>query len=360
MRDVVHALDAWRADGRRAAVATVVGVKRSAPRPPGAKMAIAEDGEVTGMVSGGCVEGAVIGVAEEILAGGPPRLLHYGVADEEAWDVGLPCGGEIDVWVDRYDDEPARAFGALARNGGRGALVTRLDDARRMLVDAGAAADGPWTGSLGSGTLDDGAAAAAAELVWAERSERRTLDGVEVFVDVTAPPPRLIVVGAIDLAEALAQLARIAGWRPFVCDPRGRFATAERFPSAERVVAGWPAKAIGELGGIDRATSVVVLTHDPKIDDAALEVALGSEAAYIGVMGSRRMQADRRARMVELGFDDGDLARLSGPVGLDIGALTVHETAVSILAEIVAVRHGRAGGRLRDSTAERIHKTGPE
>ena len=352
MRDVITEIDAWQAAGQRAAVATVVSVKRSAPRPPGAKMAIAQDGSVTGMVSGGCVEGAVIEVAEQILAGGAPRLLHFGIADEDAWDVGLPCGGEIEVWVDRLDDEPALAFAALAREGGRGALITRMDDGRHVLVRV----DGTRLGSLGDEDLEQEAATAAERLLWLERSEQQPLDGVPVFIDVTAPPPRLIVVGAIDLAEALAKLASIAGWRAFVTDPRGRFATAERFPSAERVVAGWPAKAVAQLGGIDRATSIVVLTHDPKIDDAALAVALRSDAAYIGVMGSRRMQAQRRERMLELGFTDADVERLSGPVGLDLGALTPQETALSVMAEIIAVRHGHEGGRLKHAARRRIHE----
>jgi xanthine dehydrogenase accessory factor len=355
MKDVIEQLDEWRAAGRPAAVATVVAVKRSAPRPPGAKMAITADGGVSGMVSGGSVEGAVIQVAEEVLAGGPPQLLEFGVADEEAWAVGLPCGGEITVWVDRPEGEEVDAFQQLTREGGRGALVTRLDDGRRMLVGE----DGTRRGSLGAPEAEDAAAALAATLMWAERSQRLDAGGIPLFVDVTAPPPRLIIIGAIDLAAALAQLASIGGWRPFVADPRGFFATPQRFPHAERVVAAWPAKAIEELGGIDAATSIVVLTHDPKIDDAALEVALRSDAAYIGVMGSHKMQADRRARMVELGFGDADLARLSGPVGLDLGALTAYETALSVMAELVAVRRGREGGRLRDSTAARIHEVLP-
>lgn len=352
MKDVIDQLDAWRAAARPAAVATVVAVKRSAPRPPGAKMAITADGGVTGMVSGGCVEGEVIQVAEEVLGGAPPRLLHFGVADEEAWEVGLPCGGEISVWVDRPEGPEVDAFQALTRAGGRGALVTRLDDGRRMFLGEGDAR----LGSLGAPAVEDRAAELAARLVWAERSEQFELEGVPVFVDVTAPPPRLIIIGAIDLAAVLAQLAAIGGWRPFVADPRGFFATAARFPHAERVIAAWPGKAIAELGGIDAATSIVILTHDPKIDDAALEVALRSDAAYIGVMGSRKMQASRRARMLELGFGDADLARLSGPVGLDLGALSAFETALSVMAELVAVRRGRAGGRLRDSTADRIHE----
>ncbi|MCW2998469.1 MAG: XdhC family protein [Solirubrobacterales bacterium] len=352
MRDVIAELDAWHAAGQRSAVATVVSVKRSAPRPPGAKMAIAQDGSVTGMVSGGCVEGAVIEVAEEVLGGAAPRLLHFGIADAEAWDVGLPCGGEIEVWVDRLDDAPAAAFAELARNGGRGALVTRMDDGRRVLIEA----DGTRQGFLGDDVPQTEVAALAERLVWLERSEQHELGGVPVFIDVTAPPPRLIIVGAIDLAEALAKLASFSGWRAFVTDPRGRFATVERFPSAERVVAGWPAKTIPELGGIDRATSIVVLTHDPKIDDAALEVALRSDAGYIGVMGSHRMQRMRRERMLELSFTDADLERLSGPVGLDLGALTPQETALAVMAEIIAVRHGHHGGRLKDSTAPRIHE----
>jgi xanthine dehydrogenase accessory factor len=354
VKDVAAALGEWRAAGVPSAFATVIAVRRSAPRPPGAKMAIAQDGRVVGMVSGGCVEGAVIMAAEEVLAGAPPRLLHFGVADEEAWEIGLPCGGEIDVWVDRLDDEPALEFAQLARNGGRGVLITRLDDGRRMLVDVDAARHG----SLGGPGFDAAAQDAALDLVWGDSCEQRDLFGVPLFFDVTTPAPRVIIVGAIDLAEELARLCSFAGWRAFVTDPRSRFATAERFPSAERVVAGWPAKAITELGGVDRATSIVVLTHDPKIDDAALQVALHSDAQYIGVMGSRRMQEGRRARMLELGFTPSDLERLSGPVGLDLGAVTPQETAVSIMAEMVAVWRGRLGGRLRESQAPRIHEVG--
>jgi xanthine dehydrogenase accessory factor len=356
MRDVIEQLDAWEAAGERAAVATVVGVKRSAPRPPGAKMAVASGGEVAGAVSGGCVEGAVVGVAEEVLAGGPSRLLHFGISDDEAWDVGLPCGGEIDVWVSTLDDEPGRAFAQLAREDGRGALVTRIDGdaATRLLVRA----DGTRVGSLGSPELDAAALPHADELLWAERSERRVLeDGAELFVDATAPAPRLIIFGAVDHSAALCTLAKAARWRPFVVDPRGRFATAERFPDAERVVAKWPAEAFAELGGIDRATSIAVLTHDPKLDDAALEIALASDAGYIGAMGSRRAQETRRERLLERGLTDEDLARISAPIGLDLGGLTAEETALSIMAELVAVRRGHPGGRLRDA-AGRIHEVG--
>jgi len=351
MRDVVTHLDAWAAAGQRSATATVVAVKRSAPRPPGAKMAVAGDGTVQGMVSGGCVEGAVVLAAEEVLAGAPPRLLHFGIADEEAWEVGLPCGGEIGVWVDRVEGEAMEGFAALARAGGRGALVTRLDSGEKVLVEE----YGTRTGTLGTPVLDAAAVAAADELMWAEQSAQLEVEGVPLFVDATAPPPRLLIIGAVDLAAALCHVARTMGWEPSVADPRARFATAERFPHAEHVVAAWPQKAFAQLGPIDRSTAIAILTHDPKIDDPALEIALRSDAGYVGAMGSRRMQAKRHARLLERGLTEAELERMAAPIGLDLGALSVEETALSVMAEIVALRHGRTGGRLKDA-AGRIHE----
>lgn len=348
MKDVLADIDAWLGEGRQIALATVVGVRRSAPRPPGAKMAVNDAGAVSGAVSGGCVEGAVVTVAEDVLAGGKPRVLHFGIADEEAWDVGLPCGGEIDVLVERG---PHEEFARVAREDGRAALVTNVNDpAAKLLVRA----DGTTSGTLGSPELDARARAHADELMWSERSELRD---EELFVDVTAPAPRLVIFGAVDFAGALCRLARAAGWRPFVVDPRARFATRERFPEAEEVVVAWPEEAFAQIGGIDRATWICVLTHDPKLDDAALSIALRSDAAYVGAMGSRRAQERRRERLLEAGLTDDDLARLSAPIGLDLGALTAEETALSIMAEVVAVRNGRAGGRLRDAGG-RIHEVG--
>jgi len=341
MKDVLHDIDAW--GDVRVALATVVDVKRSAPRPPGAKMAISERGDVTGAVSGGCVEGAVVEVAREVLAGAPPRLVRYGIADEEAWDVGLPCGGEIGVWIQA---DPHRAFAELARADGRGALVTDLNSGRRRLLTA----DGS------PGELDAEVAAAAEELMWAERSELRTIGGRELFIDVTHPAPRLLAVGAVDFARQLCAVARAVSWRPFVIDPRGFFATPTRFPDAEEVIAEWPQAGFARLG-IDRATAIAVLTHDPKLDDAALVAALRSDAGYIGAMGSRRAQAARRERLLTLGVAEEELERIAAPIGLDLGALTAEETALSIMAEIVAVRHGHGGGRLGDA-AGRIHEVG--
>ena len=347
MRDVLPQLNEWVARGDRVALATVVDVRRSAPRPPGAKMAVNERGEIAGAVSGGCVEGAVVEIADGVIRGGAPQLTHFGIADAEAWDVGLPCGGEIDVWVQAY--EPGR-FGQIASEGGRAAEVTVLEGARpgaKLLVEA----DGARSGSLGSPEVDDEAASLAVEMMWAERAERRDA----LFFDVVAPSPRLIIFGAVDIASSLCRLAQAAGWRPYVVDPRARFATPERFPDAVEVIAGWPQEAFARLGRIDRATSIVVLTHDPKLDDAALQSALRSEARFIGAMGSRRAQASRRERLLAAGLSEEQLGRLSAPQGLDLGAVSGEETALSILAEVVAARHGHDGGRLSQASG-RIHE----
>jgi xanthine dehydrogenase accessory factor len=347
VNDVLPEVTRWIDRGDKVALATVVDVHRSAPRPPGAKMAVNEHGEIAGGVSGGCVEGAVVEIADAVMRGEPPRVVHYGIADSEAWDVGLPCGGEIDVWVQAY--EPGR-FAEVGRAGGRAAEVTLLEGARpgaKLLVEA----DGDRSGSLGSPELDDDAARVAADLLWTETSERRG----PLFFDVVAPAPRLIAFGAVDIAAPLCTLARGAGWRAYVVDPRARFATPERFPDAEEVIVAWPEEAFARLGGIDPATSIAVLTHDPKLDDAALVIALRSPARFVGAMGSRRAQAARRERLLAAGLGEEELERLSAPLGLDLGAADREETALSILAEIVAARHGREGGRLA-VRAGRIHE----
>ena len=243
----------------------------------------------------------------------------------------------------------AGEFTELARNGGRGALVTRLEGGGKILIHM----DGTRVGSLGDPALDEQAGRLADELMWAERSERQG----ELFVDVTFPPPRLIVFGAVDFAAALCKMAAATGWRPFVVDPRARFAQPARFPDAEEVVAAWPEEAFHRLGGIDRATAIAVLTHDPKLDDAALVLALRSDAGYIGAMGSRRAQAKRRERLLAKGIEESDLDRVSAPIGLDLGALTAEETALSIMGEIISMRHGRSGGRLAHAQG-RIHEVG--
>jgi xanthine dehydrogenase accessory factor len=251
---------------------------------------------------------------------------------------------------------PQGQFAALARTEGRGALVTVLKGPKpgaRLLVRP----DGSSAGSLGDEALERAAAAHADELMWAERSEAREEGDVLLFVDVVFPAPRLVVFGAIDFAAQLCTLARTSGWRPYVVDPRGFFARPERFPDAEEVFVGWPKEAFERLGGIDRAMSIAVLTHDPKLDDAALEIALRSKAAYVGAMGSHRAQAKRRERLLAKGLTDEELERLAAPIGLDLGALTPEETALSIMSEIVALRRGRDGGRLAQAGG-RIHEVG--
>ncbi|MEI7559872.1 MAG: XdhC family protein [Actinomycetes bacterium] len=346
MREILPDLERWREAGERIAIATVTGVRKSAPRPPGAKMAVSESGQVAGTVSGGCVEGAVVEAAKAVLAGGEPHLMHFGIADDEAWEIGLPCGGEIDVWVELYS---TTGLESAARNSGRAVevTVTEGDGVGRKLCFT---PDSAFTGDLGDSTLEAQAVFDAEELMWAERSQQRG----RLFIDVIAPPPRLILVGAVDVSAALCRLARAAGWHPWIVDPRATFATPERFPEAEGIVVAWPAQAFAQLGGLDQATSVAVLTHDPKIDDAALEVALRSPARFVGAMGSRRATESRRERLLEAGITESQLDRLAAPLGLDLGATSVGETALSMFAEIVADRNGRDGGRLR-STDGRIH-----
>src|SRR3954470_4486116 len=250
-------------------------------------------------------------------------------------------------------------FATVAFEGGRAALITVVkgnDSAApgaKLLVRA----DGATSGSLGDPELEAAARAAAEELIWIERSELREHGDVTLFVDVTGPPPRLVVFGAIDFAAALCRVAKAAGWRAFVVDPRSGFPPPERFPEAEAVIDKWPAEALAQLGGVDRATYLAVLTHDPKLDDAALLAALDSEAPYIGAMGSRRAQAKRRERLIAAGVPEAQLERISAPIGLDLGGTTAEETAVSIMGELIAVRNAREGGRLSASSG-RIHEVG--
>jgi xanthine dehydrogenase accessory factor len=306
---------------RKAAVATVVATRSSAPRPIGSKLVVRDDGSIEGSVSNGCVESDVILAAQEVLAGGEPRLVTYGITDEMAIGVGLPCGGEIDVFVEPHQDDAAEVV----------LTVIAGDDVGAKLADP--------------------------ELVQAARRRGRShvfeLEGQTVFADVSVPPPRLFVYGAVDTAEALCAAAKLLGWRTIVADARPRFATRDRLPSADEILVLWPDEALADVAP-DAATSVVVLTHDDKFDLPLVRGALETEAIYLGWLGSRRNQERRRGLLLEDGVAEEDLERVSGPAGLDLGAASPEETAVSILAEILAVRAGRAGGRLKESS-HRIH-----
>src|SRR4051794_7720100 len=316
VREALEAVGQWREQGGKVALATVVATRRSAPRPLGSKLAVSEAGELAGSVSGGCVESDVAVQAREVLETGRPKLLSYGIADEDAWEVGLPCGGEIDVFLERVDDELPDPETAQV-------IFT---------VVQGDRAGERWISTDGEVT----------------RTQLLEQDGEQVFAEVLGPPPRLFVFGAVDLAEALCRAARGLGWRTAVADPRARFATPDRIPSAEELVVAWPEEALQRFEPDDR-TAVVVLTHEDLWDVPALAAALASDAFYVGALGSRRTQARRREQLLEAGISEEQLDRLSGPAGLDLGAGTPAETALSILGEILAVRTGRDGGRLRAS-----------
>ncbi len=312
----------WREKGERVAVATVVATRRSSPRPVGSKLAVSERGELAGSVSGGCVESDVVLAAQEVLGGGGPRLVTYGITDDMALGIGLPCGGEIDVFVEELRDgeRPEVTLTVVAGEG----VGERLHDP---------------------------------ELEQAARRRGRghTLQVGErtVFADVDAPPPRLFVYGAVDTAEALCRAAKLLGWRTVVADARASFATPERIPSADDLLVLWPDEALAQVRP-DADTAVLVLTHDDKFDLPLLEAVLRTDAFYVGALGSRRNQERRRGLLLERGIDEDDLDRIAGPAGLDLGAGSPAETALSMLAEILAVRAGRAGGRLRESS-QRIH-----
>jgi xanthine dehydrogenase accessory factor len=375
VRDVLDDLERWWAAGEPVGMGTVVATWRSAPRPAGATMLVGPDGTAVGSVSGGCVEGAVYQLAEDVVQTGTPVLERYGVSDDDAFAVGLTCGGILDVYVERVDRERFPQLGEVAaaiRAGEPVAVVTCVSAetdkesrvGRRLVV---------WPdrteGSLGAPRLDDAAADDVRGMLAAARTGmlkygyegQRRGDDLTLFVASYAPPPRMIVFGAIDFAAAVARIGAFLGYRVTVCDARPVFATKRRFPEAHEVVVAWPdryLRAEAEAGRVDERTVVCVLTHDPKFDGPVLEVALRLPLAYIGAMGSRRTHDDRLARLREIGVTEEELSRLASPVGLDLGARTPEETAVSIAAEIIAGRWGGTGQRLtvRDG---RIHHEPP-
>jgi len=373
MRDVLDELmETWKS-GETAGVATVVATFRSAPRPAGASMVVAPDASAYGSVSGGCVEGAVYELAQEVVSAGGPVLQRYGVSDDDAFAVGLTCGGILDVFVEPVSQETFPELGEVAADIEAGqpvavATVIAHPDAswvgRRAIVRPES-----FGGSLGSERADAAiaddvrgllAAGRTATLTYGPDGERRG-EGMRVFVASYAPKPRMLVFGAIDFAAAVARQGAFLGYQVTVCDARPVFATAARFPDAHEVVVSWPHKYLQkqvESGAIDERTVICVLTHDPKFDVPLLELALRLESphrpAFVGAMGSRRTHDDRLARLREAGVGEDAIARLSSPIGLDLGARTPEETAVSIAAEIIALQWGGRGDRLsaRDG---RIH-----
>lgn len=359
MREVMRELLGWWRAGKSVGIGTVVATFQSAPRPPGASMLIGPDGTAVGSVSGGCVESAVFDLGQDVLESGVPRLTRYGVSDDTALEAGLTCGGVLDIYVERIDRQSFPDLEELAADidAGRPTAVATVIEhphtamvGRRMVVRPDQS-----TGSLGSSRIDEAvrndvlgllASGTSGTLMYGPDGERLG-DEMRIFVETFAPKPRMLVFGAIDFAAAVARVGAFLGYHVTVCDARPVFATRTRFPEADEVVLSWPhryLKAEQAAGRLDGRTVICLLTHDLKFDVPLLEVALRlPEVAYVGAMGSRRTHEDRMTRLVDAGMTVSELARLRSPIGLDLGARTPEETAVSIAAEIIAERWGGTG-----------------
>lgn len=359
MQELLEALDSWTAAGIPVGRAVVVRTFGSAPRPEGAVLIRADDGRIAGSVSGGCVEGAAATEIERARADGHSRVIRYGISDEEAWDVGLACGGTIDVLV-----EPAVPDAAAQAARERGIAVATI-----LPPDAPTAAfgrhepgdgaipatpvvvrgDGSLDGSLGSAADDAALVVAARDALLRGTSRTVPIGDRQVFVEAFPKRPRLVIVGAVEVARSLAVYAKELGYEVVVVDGRASFATPERFPAdrVDRLIVGWPDEVADEIGlGPDDA--VAVLTHDVKFDEPAIVEALRRRCRYVGAVGSRKTQGDRRERLREAGVTDDELARLRGPVGLDLGGRNPSEMALAIIAEIVAERYGGSGVPLHE------------
>ena len=341
MRDILSDLDQWGASGNKSiALATVIQTWGSSPRRAGAKMAITPDGKITGSVSGGCVEGAVFDSGVEVLKTNRPQLLHFGVADETAWEVGLACGGSIDIFVQPLDPDMFKRLRSVIleeRPAAEIRVVRGPDEllGKELLLRD----DGSVTGTIND-EINPRALDVAKESLGTGKSRRAMLnEDVEIFAEVILPPPTLIAVGGVHITIALMALAKTIEYRTVVIDPRSAFGNEARFPNIDQLIALWPQEAFQEIP-ITRSTAIAMLTHDPKLDDPALKIALASDAFYVGALGSRTTQAKRRQRLLDEGLSEAQLDRLHGPIGLELGAGTPAEIAMSIMAEIVAVRNG--------------------
>ena len=366
MKELLETLATWEADGADIGRAVVVRTFGSAPRPEGAVLLYATDGRIAGSVSGGCVEGAAAEEIDNARATGNARVIRYGISDEQAWDVGLACGGTIDVLVQPHApvaviEAARRAIGA----GGQGtAVVTPLPadsppgefgphvpgDGAPPAPELTVSDDGRMTGSLGSAELDAELVSAATAALKRGLSRTAEIAGQSLFIEVFPVRPRLVVVGGVEVARSLVRLARELEFETVVVDGRAAFATPERFPDVDRLVVGWPDEVAEEIG-LGPNDAVAVLSHDVKFDEPAIVEALRRGCRYVGAVGSRKTQADRRARLLEAGVRETDLARLRGPVGLDLGGRAPAETALAILAEIVAERYGGTGIAMRERAA---------
>ncbi len=355
MRDILSDIDRWRQNGESIALATVVQTWGSSPRRVGAKMALTQAGKIAGSVSGGCVENAVFEAGLECLTGHQARLLHFGVADDTAWGLGLACGGSLDVFVKPLDPVFFRSLRAAWRDEHQAVLFTIIRGpadmlGRELLVRQ----DGHTSGTLGN-KWDHKALQLAHEILLEGTSSRRFMldEAVEVFLEVISPPPTLIVLGGVHIAIPLTSLAKTLDYRTVVIDPRRAWGNAERFPQVDQLVQAWPEEAFKQVH-LTGSTAIAVLTHDPKLDDLALQTALRSPAFYIGALGSRATQAKRRERLLQAGLTEAQLGRLHAPIGIGIGAETPEEIALAIMAEVVDA-HRRS--RVEVNADAELHQT---
>lgn len=362
MKELLPTLNTWRAEGVPVGRAVVVRTFGSAPRPEGAVLLATPDGRIAGSVSGGCVEGAAYEEIDRARATGRSRVIRYGISDEQAWDVGLACGGTIDVLVEPSVGEAVTAAASAPGRGagGRAVVTTLPPDAPPAEFGAhepGEGAppepplivrdDGTLERTLGDPAADRALVAAALDALERGRSRTVELAGRSLFIEAFPVRPRLVIVGAVEVARSLVRIARELGYEMVVVDGRAAFATPERFPDVDRLVVGWPDEVAGEIG-LGPADAVAVLTHDVKFDEPAIAASLRRGCRYVGAVGSRKTQADRRARLLAAGVEEADLARLRGPIGLDLGGRNPAETALAIMAEVVAARYGGSGAPMRE------------
>lgn len=373
MKELLATLDGWRSEGVVVGRAVVVRTFGSAPRPEGAVLLTTPDGRLAGSVSGGCVEGAAYEEIARARSDGHRRVIRYGISDEQAWDVGLACGGTIDVLVEPTVPEEAIAAArdtAAGRADGRAVVTPLPADAPGPAFGPHAPGageppspvlvvhdDGRIDGTLGSERADEELRAAALEALVRGASATVLIDGRQLFLEAYPIRPRLVVVGAVQVAMSLVRFARELGYETIVVDGRAAFATAERFPEVDRLVVGWPDEVADEIG-LGPADAVAVLTHDVKFDEPAIVEALRRGCRYVGAVGSRKTQADRRDRLRAAGVPEPELDRLRGPIGLDLGGRAPAETALAIMAEVVAARYGGSGAPMRTQAA-RLPPGGP-
>ena len=352
MRELTDVLARWRAQGESIAMATVIRVDGSAPRGEGAKMLVTRTGRIEGSVSGGCVEGAVAQTAQEVLASGTPVVVRYGINKNMMWDVGLSCGGAIDVFIESLDRGLAPRFEDDA------VLCTIVAGPDRVGERAQATSRGDGRlqlrGGFGDAALDAQLVEAAQSGLRSQASRVHTVGAYEVFVDPQMPQPRLVIVGAVHIATALCEFASRAGFSVTVVDPRERLNNRERFPSAAQLVVGWPQDELGSLR-FDDNTYVAVLTHDEKFDDPTLDLVLRGAVRYVGAIGSKKTQSLRRQRLIDAGIPLDAIDALHAPIGLDIGAETPEEIALAILSEMIAAKYRHSGAPLKDRHAHHIH-----